>query len=214
METNTIIRVLENVHLLLENRGHNVDELNKNISKSMLLDKIEKFRADNTALDIYISQPKKVYVKFLKTINEKGETAIKELDRIYNIVSDVYKFNRDDEFIFVVFDDVKKEVLNIENKHDNITFFTHKKLLINIIDNIYVPKHTRLSIQDRKALKKSLNIESFNNLPILFKSDAISRYYNYKEGDVIRIDRPSRGNKTHTVYRYVISDDSQYLGTV
>ena len=37
------------------------------------------------------------------------------------------------------------------------------------------------------------------------KSDAISRYYNFREGDVIKIERPSLGNKVHVVYRYIIS---------
>ena len=40
---------------------------------------------------------------------------------------------------------VFRESDNIENLYPNITLFSHKQLQVNIIDNAYVPKHTKLS---------------------------------------------------------------------
>jgi len=213
MDNNTYMRVLLNVHTLLNNRGHNVQQLNERLPLNFLIDKINRFSKDNTSLDIYISGPSKVYVKFLKDLTSKPAAGIKHLEKIYNIISDAYRFNRDDEFIFVVFDDVNSEINGIENIYPNITLFGYKKLLVNIVDNVYVPKHTKLNKQDRLALKDNLMINNYNDLPILYKSDAISRYYNFREGDVIKIERPSLGNKTHIVYRYIISDDFVNINT-
>jgi DNA-directed RNA polymerase subunit H (RpoH/RPB5) len=206
MEPETIIRVLKNVNILLENRGHNVDNINKRLPKNHIIDKIERFKKDNTSLDIFINSTRKVYVKFLSEISDKKDSAIKDLDKIYNILSDIYRLNNDDEFIFVILNDINKDILSIENMHSNLTLFSYKKLLINIVDNVYVPKHTVLDKTERQELKNKLSINHYNDLPILLKSDPVSRYYNFREGDVIRIERPTKGNKIHIAYRYVISD--------
>tara|TARA_B100000925_G_C22004356_1_gene472865 strand:- start:928 stop:1560 length:633 start_codon:yes stop_codon:yes gene_type:complete len=208
MENDTIMRVVNNVNILLKNRGHNIENINMRIPKYILLDRIERFKKDNTSLDILITSPRKAYVKFLdgSLLSDKVQSTIQSLDKIYNTITDAYRFNNDDEFIFVILGEIKSDIYSLENQHSNLTIFNHKKLLINIVDNIYVPKHIKLSIDEKKNLKNKLNIDSFNDLPILFKSDAISRYYNFREGDVIKIERPSKGNKTHIAYRYVVSD--------
>lgn len=213
MDNETIMRVLLNVHTLLYNRGHDVKQLNERLPLNYLKDKIERFSKNNSILDIYISGETKVYVKFLDKLSSKATVGIKQLENIYNIISDAYRFNRDDEFIFVVFDDVNSEINGIENIYPNITLFSYKKLLVNIVDNVYVPKHIKLNKQERLALKDNLMINNYNDLPILYKSDAVSRYYNFREGDVIKIERPSLGNKTHIAYRYIISDDFVHINT-
>ena len=206
MDDETIMRVYKNVNILLENRGHDVTQINNKLPMNYLLDKIERFKKDNTSLDMFINSSKKVYVKFLNEVFDKPDSAIKQLEKIYNILSDAHRFNNDDEFIFVIFQDIKNDIYNIENSYSNMSVFSYKKLLINIVDNVYVPKHTRLSKEERMRLKSSLTIDSYDKLPILPKSDAVSRYYNFREGDVIKIERPSKGNMTHVVYRYVMSD--------
>ena len=72
----------------------------------------------------------------------------------------------------------KKEA---ENNYKNVQFFTFKQLCVNITRHDLVPKHEKIKNED-------LKIEA-SKLPKLYTNDAISQYYNYKEGDLIRITR-------------------------
>jgi len=207
MDTDIIMRVLNNIYTLLHNRGHNIEFINKRLPKKYIIDKIEKFRLDKSALDIFIEgTEKKVFVKFLSDIKAKSiAEKIKKLANITEIIHDAYRMNNSkDEVIIVILDEFDKELYDIEYDYPNLTIFEYKKLLINIVENVYVPKHTRLTHVEKKQLKNKLMIQNYEDLPLISKLDAVCRYYNYKEGDVIRVERPSAGTKTHTAYRYVV----------
>jgi DNA-directed RNA polymerase subunit H (RpoH/RPB5) len=94
---------------------------------------------------------------------------------------------------------------------DNITSFTKKVVLqsqemefelfsmadmqYNISKHILQPKFEKLSKEDVCEFKKKYGIK----FPVLRKDDPISRFYNYKRGDIIRVRRK---NNTIT-YRIV-----------
>ena len=211
MDNNTIIRVIENVKKLLINRGHDDQQLNNTMPYKYMIDRIDRFmNNDPTSLDIFINSDKKVYVKFLPKLDQRGASGIKYLENIYKILSNAYRINENDEIIFVILDIFDKEIHNIEYLFQNVTVFNYKQLLSNIVDNVYVPKHSRLTRAEKNALKKTLMIDTFDKLPLIQKTDAVCRYYNFREGDVLKIERPSIGSKTHVVYRYVVSDTYNY----
>ena len=203
IEDDTIVKVIKNVHKMLENRGHDVTQINKTEPLKFVLKKIEHFRSNNnTVLDIFINSERKVYVKFINIM--KNNNSSQELVKLYKFIYDSNRFTNNDDIIFVVFDKLGEEVYNIEEKYSNVTLFDYKKFLINIVEHMYVPKHVKIHKDEHNSLKTKLMIKDLDQLPLLSKSDAISRYYNYRIGDVIRVERPSNGNMKHIIYRYVV----------
>lgn len=202
-DTNTIMRVISNVHKMIMNRGYSTNDLNTSMAKKNKELLIEKFKNGNNCLDIYINDTnfKKIYVHFIYSLN--GAKIINEIEKLYNSISSGFNINNKDEIAMVIFEDFNDDVYELENKYQNLTIFSYKKLVFNVVDHQLVPKHIRLTAGEKSNLLKILMIKNYQKLPILQKTDTISRYYNYRKDDVIKIERPSMGNKIHIAYRYV-----------
>lgn len=74
-----------------------------------------------------------------------------------------------------------------EQNYENVQFFTFQSLCINVTKHALVPKHEKLTKSERDQLNYS--VSSSEEWPKLYTSDAISQYYNYKPGDLIKITR-------------------------
>jgi DNA-directed RNA polymerase subunit H (RpoH/RPB5) len=79
----------------------------------------------------------------------------------------------------------------------DIETFHIDRLKYNILHHTLVPKHERV---ENKHEKKELVKKYGSQLPMLLRSDAVSRFYNYKKGDLIKI---TRTNNT-VCYRIVV----------
>jgi DNA-directed RNA polymerase I, II, and III subunit RPABC1 len=86
---------------------------------------------------------------------------------------------------------------------DEIEIFKESQLYFDITEHELVPKHEKLSEQEKKELLERLSIKEIN-LPKLLKTDAVSRFYGYHKADVIKITRPSETAGTYVSYRIVI----------
>lgn len=70
--------------------------------------------------------------------------------------------------------------------HDkNIELFNYNELMYNITKHHLVPKHTKLSSEERLSFVSTYG----DNIPIIKKTDPVSRYWCFKPGDIIRINR-------------------------
>ena len=63
-----------------------------------------------------------------------------------------------------------------------------KQLMYNPTKHKLVPKHTKISQQELSKIMDFYSIASKNQLPIILKDDPIVRYYNFKTGDVLKIN--------------------------
>lgn len=79
--------------------------------------------------------------------------------------------------------------------------------MINITKHFIVPKHEKVSIEEVNKLKKILRIKDIYKLPTLMIYDPVSRYFNFKQGDVIKITRNSKSTGTHISYRVCIENE-------
>jgi DNA-directed RNA polymerase subunit H (RpoH/RPB5) len=79
----------------------------------------------------------------------------------------------------------------------NIEFFPEKLFMFNITRHELVPKHEKLlnTDPDYKAIVKEKC-----HLPYIFEHDPICKYYNFKNGDILKITR----NNDIVVYRLVV----------
>lgn len=76
--------------------------------------------------------------------------------------------------------------------------FTISELQYNIVEHRLVPIHIKLDIDEAKNIKRKFG----SKLPVILKSDPISKYYNFSRGDIIKIIR-KRNNEEYVTYRIV-----------
>jgi DNA-directed RNA polymerase I, II, and III subunit RPABC1 len=85
-----------------------------------------------------------------------------------------------------------------------IEYFEYSECLINITNHILVPHHFVLNSEEKAEIIKKYQLKKEAQLPKLFRTDAISRYYGLKKGDVVKVIRPSTGSTSYITYRVVV----------
>jgi len=66
-----------------------------------------------------------------------------------------------------------------------IEIFNETELRYNITKHRLVPKHSGLSKTETADFKKQYGIK----IPVLLKTDAIAKFYNFQKGEIIKIER-------------------------
>lgn len=209
IDDSVIISVISNVHKMLLSRGFDMSKVNRYPAQEHLHKMISLFRSGQNSLDLYLENTdnskeyfgKKAYIHFM--MNMQNIKKPNELVKLHDMLENAHDLNNNDHVILVIFHDLTESIMDLESKHQNLTIFSHKKLLFNVIDHEYVPKHELLSPSEKNTLLSDLMISAYDKLPLINRSDVICRYYNYRVGDVIKITRPSLSGKTHVIYRYV-----------
>ena len=132
-------------------------------------DQIVCAKSDDTQIIAFFYKNPKFSVKdiqsYIGVMNELG---------IYHAVI-IYKDN------ITAF--TKKVVL--QSQEMEFELFSQDDLQYNITKHVLQPKFERLSEKEAEEFKKSYGIK----FPVLRRDDPISRFYNYKRGDVIRVKR-------------------------
>lgn len=107
-------------------------------------------------------------------------------------------------FTIVVIKD-KTNLSNIKNiEDDNVQIFQLKELQFNITHHKLVPKHELLTFdneQEIQCLLQNLMIKNRYQLPLILKTDPVSRYLNAKPGNIIKITRSSPTSCEHIFFR-------------
>lgn len=208
MEDGTIIQIVKNTKLMLINRGFDESLINTTLPVGYIKEFIKKFRNGEPCLDIFVQNTDDnhaAYVHFIYELKKSDNAGL--LEKMYYITYESHSMTENDDVVFVILSDInentQEQFNELENKIPNITIFKHKSLLFNLIDHEYVPKHECISEAGREKLKSDLMINDLDKLPLIHKTDAVCRYYNFKPGDVIKVTRDSL-NKKHIAYRYVV----------
>jgi DNA-directed RNA polymerase subunit H (RpoH/RPB5) len=80
---------------------------------------------------------------------------------------------------------VKNVVTNTPDLMMNIELFQADDLQFNITEHRLVPKHIRLTKDETKEFKEKYGTD----IPIIKTDDAVSRFYNFSKGEIIKIIR-------------------------
>lgn len=123
-------------------------------------------------------------------------------------INDLKKYFGDEEKIIIIFKE-KINNLNIKNLKDfeniNIEIFILKELLFNISKHTLVPKHEIVKDEaEINTIMETYQLKSKNQLPIILKTDPMSRYLDIKSGDIVKITRKSPSAGLAVMYRYCI----------
>jgi DNA-directed RNA polymerase subunit H (RpoH/RPB5) len=198
-----IAAMLNNVKEMLIDRNDNIDNLTT-INTDDLNNPIVLY-SENTCIIIALtSNAKKSIIDQLKQ-NKKTKDTDEEVDVFKEFVDTYNKYIN----YIVIFDELtsadNKLLINFDktlNKIDGLlSFFLYSDLHYNPTRHHLVDKHTKLTREEGKTLMTQYNIKSKLALPIILKSDPISRWLGIRPGDIVRIDRYNLNSGLTHYYR-------------
>jgi len=145
---------------------------------------------------------KKVYVKY-----HLGKTL--RVENIQDYIDDMFHIekvldNKTDTLIIIIKQEINQTLMNILNEFWDknkvfIIIFTMERLLFNILQHQYVPKHTILTEDEKNEVIKKYNIVNIKQLPDISRFDPVAQAIGMRPGDVCCIERPS---KTAIISKY------------
>lgn len=106
-------------------------------------------------------------------------------------------------YLLIVADKISANNIKIINALNlNMQIFNIKELQFNITKHILVPKHEIITDQQEiKSIITNYSLKTKFQLPLILKSDPVSRYYGLKNGDIVKIKRDSQTSGEYIIYR-------------
>jgi DNA-directed RNA polymerase subunit H (RpoH/RPB5) len=191
--------VLTNIIKMLRERNYIADNKTANETiKNMI--KPNNLEHDDSKYTIKINNyegNKEIKSLIIKIIPYK----ITSVSKTYGI-SDFLNAERDIPKILVV-DEVSKRAMSIIKTYKNVEVFEEEFLMINWQEHVLVPKHEKLSKQEKQAVLDEYLLKKIQ-MPRMLSTEPGSIYYNAKLGDVFRIIRPSTRSGITRAYRLVV----------
>jgi len=180
-------RVRKTTMEMLEDRGFNVLDEDKNMQYDDFVNRLEE-----NAIDLEAKHGKSdVKMAYVSFVLEGKSFSKKDLVNLKTLMDESYA-TKEMTVIVVVQDkptpQIAKELLNDEYK--NYEVFLMKNLMINITHHDIVPRHILLSEEEANRVMEEYQAKKVQ-LPRLLTTDPVAKYYGMKVGDVCKIVRQS-----------------------
>lgn len=178
---------------LVKDRGYTISENYDKLSETDL-----NYLINNDNLNIIgnMSDGRQIFVKFINMIRVK-------VSYLQSIITELKKTHVNTTIVFIMKSKPSSIIRKLESKGvNNIQIFYSKRLQINPTKHSLVPIHIKISDEETKDVLLKYKLICKSQLPVLLQTDAISRYYNFKKDDIIKII--SRQKKDYTKeYKFV-----------
>ena len=177
---------------MLDDRRTNNDFL-----KTMSDDELEQHYNSNLIFEIPVNDN----IRLIYYVNNKFK--LTELKKYMNSNADNTTTNKRNILLII-----KDKVTLVNNKNISeavsvdIEVFSIKELLFNISRHIYVPHHE--IVLNKQHIVNKYNLKCASQLPLILKTDPISKYYNFQSGDIIKIIRNTPSIGETVIYRYCV----------
>ena len=182
--------MLKNITKMLEERKF-LDKKNHESNLKKLIKQNNEDKVYNIKSDF---NNKKTYIMFIT-----GKlTTTKKVPGIQSFIDSSKLDNR----LFVI-DNVNQKIFKQLLAYNNSEVFFDYELLVNVIDHHLQPRFEVLSNDEKKNFFKQYNTKP-SEMPKMFSTDIIARYYKLIDGDIVRIIRPSITSGYTVFYRIVV----------
>ena len=184
---------------MFRDRGYSLsDELfidSKNSFKKIFYSKNLDFRVDAEG------KPP-VFVKWMLNFKIKPNMIKETID---NIREEGFQENTPGKIILITKAKPNTNISKIfkDKEFRGTELFWLNTMIFNITKHVLVPKHTKISEDDIRKLLAELYIQNKFHLPVMLKSDPITRYLDLSSGDVCKITRYSPTSGEYFSYRVV-----------
>ena len=204
LDFNYYYTIYKNVIYMMHNRGYKALFKPKNRKEyvSMCLGYLAEMKTAHDFLDKLINvfehkENNKKCMVYYHILNIKFKKA--DMDYILNYKQD----SNYDKLILIT----KEKATSIVNStaqmlQDEIQLFVENEFILNIIEHAFVPKHTRLNESEKKELMEYYNTDQ-KHFPAIYSDDPIVKYYDWKNGDMIKIERTGIDGIKEIYYRVV-----------
>lgn len=164
----------------------------ENIDRNVLKNIIDNINIHKLAFPIILDEK----IKILYYMSNKFK---------FSEIKEFYKDKKYYKEFLVIIDKVSannQKLLHALNK--NIEIFHIKELQFNITKHKLQPSCFSIINENSQIdnIMKTYNLKSKSQLPLILKTDPISKYYGLKSGDIIKITRISETSGLYTYYRY------------
>ena len=202
---------------MLSDRKYKVQDIIPHIPEILFIKLWASFVNESNVFDFECENNigDRVYVKYIhnhiKKKTNKNTTYI-NFNTLHEKIKNINDLLFNDTIIYIICDtqyenlDENKKLIEFK-KNKNVEIFDIQRLLFNVTKHIFVPKHEKLSILNIKTLQQVLKIDSIYKLPAIMKHDPVAKYYNLKQGDVVKITRYSKSSGKHISYRVCIENE-------
>ena len=191
----------KNINLMMEKRGYS---LKKNQQLYYIFENKENnICIPKTKIEYKSNNFSKIFTSFFdKNSDIKSDNPSKHYIILCNIRKNKTTENNNSILVKKSIELGKKM---FENNKGRIELFSSTFFHYNILNHQFVPSFTK--IQDTSLLEKQIIMS--DKLPKMFLSDPISRYYDFKEGNIIKIHRKNQSIPLETItYRIIIMEPS------
>jgi DNA-directed RNA polymerase I, II, and III subunit RPABC1 len=184
---------------MFRDRGYSLsDELfidSKDSFKKIFYSKNLDFRVDSEG------KPP-VFVKWMLNFKIKPNMIKETID---NIREEGFQENTPGKIILITKAKPNTNISKIfkDKEFRGTELFWLNTMIFNITKHVLVPKHTKISEDDIRKLLAELYIQNKFHLPVMLKSDPITRYLDLSSGDVCKITRYSPTSGEYFSYRVV-----------
>ena len=194
-----LFRARTTVLEMFRDRGYSLsDELfidSKDSFKKLFYSKNLDFRVDSEG------KPP-VFVKWMLNFKIKPNMIKETID---NIREEGFQLNSPGKIILITKAKPNTNISKIfkDKEFRGTELFWLNTMIFNITKHVLVPKHTKISEDDIRKLLAELYIQNKFHLPVMLKSDPITRYLDLSSGDVCKITRYSPTSGEYFSYRVV-----------
>lgn len=155
----------------------------------------------------YETATNKILITYIKNYSELKNTV--------DFLKDEYEIGKDDTLVLVL-TDFQSQFNDLEKIKNKLTEFYLKKggcrvqvfllqeLAFNLTKHRLVPKHRLMNPVEVDKLRNQYTLTSLKQLPIILESDPVSKYFNFKPGNVCEITRMNVLTGISKAYRLVI----------
>ena len=139
---------------------------------------------------------KVVYVKFF----DQKIISVSKNSPIGNFITKYFN-----DYKIIIVDNINpKTEQTINNYKTQTEIFKFKSLVNRVITHHLVPKHEVLTDEEKINFQNEFNVED-KDLPLIYSSDAVAKYYNVKQGNVCKITRMSKVSGEAIFYRICVN---------